>query len=970
MDQSRLALLLRTLYSTTDNTAIQEASSELNAWQQTMEAWGQADQLLSTPGLQAEFYYFFAQTIKTKIQFDMYQLQPNAFISLRDSVVQKLLSVAHNSAAKPTRRQLCLALADLTIQAVEMWETAIPDLVNLLQSEHPLELLEILKLIPEVTENLKLMTETGKRNLSRQHCLQYYSSVLELLNSKFAASSSPDVTELVLGCFLSWLKFDSPPIQYSLADSPVVNFCLAELNKVSATDLSVNDTAVEILVEIVESSASYRNRHQHNPLIELKVFPQISALCQSLLRANLEDFAFSDADSLKLITRLLVVTGEGMMNQISSEYLRNSRVQEFIVVVIKIFALRNIELSDTCCPFLEDFLQATAVPGRSEASNLHDTLFEATVVRMDVKTEPSFDGTDPFGSVDRDFFHFRSQSLVPLLYKLSRDFLSRAVGAERLVRGLIHNAVNGGSLSLQEAFAVAVKDQLSGVPEISASLQSATDFLIDSLPQWIDVSSIHSCSLVDAFRRRSLIAVVGSLPAYIKSEQQLFRAIDAVAQVLIRPVVVHRSLHVAAATAFRELCFHSHTRGMIVVNQNAIESITRLFSQTAGHLDMHEHSQVTEGITTVLSVCPEDNLFNSLISSMIMMPPIQTMQSARAAADVTNAGLAIDRLTAVVRSIAKMRPGSSRYNTVGDIVLRSMWPALAAAMETFRSEAELIEKACRLVKHTLRCVPDVFKQLLVPLGQLLVRDFNACQHSSYLYTAEVLVQEFGQDVDVREALTDLFSRLATDGGRIVQQRMTAQAFGQDSVDELIEDLFGMMERFLRYSPTIVVKSRAAVITVIGLVVPVFARITRRGTIEAVSAFTEEIFAGQWTHSVEIGTVTTDDVMAIRVALVEIAPVLVQELFSLLVTVCTRPMRHAIPSLLMTLHQFDENAFRNDWVIRGLQRVPASVMTDRDKQAAASTLCNPEDERAINACVEDILYRSELVGRRMRNEQGS
>ena len=109
-------------------------------------------------------------------------------------------------------------------------------------------------------------------------------------------------------------------------------------------------------------------------------------------------------------------------------------------------------------------------------------------------------------------------------------------------------------------------------------------------------------------------------------------------------------------------------------------------------------------------------------------------------------------------------------------------------------------------------------------------------------------------------------------------------------------------------------------------------------------------------------------MAIRAALIEIAPALVHELVALLVSVCTRPMRQAIPSLLMALNRFDESAFKNEWIVRGLQSVPANVMTDRDKQAAVIALSYPDDERTVNTCVEDILYRAELVGRRVRNEQ--
>jgi transportin-3 len=968
MDQQKLTQLLNALYSGSENASIQEASRQLNAWQQTSEAWSQADMILSSQGLPAEYYYFFAQTLKTKIQYDMYQLGDAGLISLRDSLIRKLLAVMHNSAAKPTRNQLCLALADLSIQAIEVWTNPITDFIQLLQADHLLELLEILKLMPEETENLKLMTENSKRNLSRQRCIENYYMILQFLDSRFSSGATPDIMRSILNCFLAWLKFDAPPIQYSMMDSPILNYCLSEINRISPNDLSVEEIEVDILSEVVGSASAYRSRSAHNPLVEVKIFPQISALSQVLLRTNLEQALMSDEESLKSLARLLVVTGEGIQPQIAASYATDARLQEFLMVLVRIFSLKNLSISDSIAPFFEDFINATVIPGRyGEVSVVHERLFEVITARIDIATEKTFNGSDPFDSVDSDFFHFRAKTLLPMLYTLSRDFFGRSAGAEKLVRGLIHNVVNSQSFTLQEAFALAVRDQLAGLSEPSASLVTAVDYLIESLMQWIDVSTIHSCNLIDAFRRRSFLALIGSLGNWIRTEAQLFKVIDSVAQVLIRPAVVHRSLHYAAAHSFREICFNRNSRNMIVSNAVAIESIAKLLSQTSAHLAMREQSEVTEGITSILSVCENDVLFCSLIRDTILIPLVQELETAKLAGDISKANAVVDRLTAVVRSLSKLRPGSPRSIVMEEIVTRAIWPTLSVAMEPFRAEADFAEKSCRLIKHCLRCVPESFKQLIVPVGQLLIRDFSSAQHSSYLYMAEVLAQEYGQEPDMRLALSELFSSLASEGVRITQQRMQATAFGADNVDELIEDLYGMIERFLRYCPTIVVKSRQALKAILDLLIPVYGRMRRAETIEAVSAFVEGMYSGEWTHTIDIGTVSNEEVMSIRSGLHTLAPALVQQLFVLLLSVCNRPMRQAIPSLLIAINGFDQAAFRSDWIVRGLQQIPASVMTDRDKQAALHALVNLDDERSLNNAVEDILYRAELVGRRMRNE---
>lgn len=970
MEQSKLASLLSTLYSSTDNASIQAASQQLNVWQQSSESWTQVDHLLSTPGLQTEFYYFFAQTLKTKIQYDMYQVPENSFLGLRDSIIQKLLALPESPAAKPARKQLCLAIADLAIQAIEVWNTAIPDLVNALEARNPRELFEILKLIPEETENLRLMTENGKRNLSRQKCLEYYYSVLELLGSKFQTCQNvSDLGESIMACFLAWLKFDSPPIQYALAESPILNYCLGTLSDIGSANMTTNETAIDVLIGIIETTSSYRQRSQHNPLIELKIFPSVSVVCKTLLQLDLTRALHSDENTLKTLTRLIVVTASGMMHAIAQKVPQDSQIQELILLIIRLLSLNHLEISESTCAFFEDFLEATVPSGHPQASLVHERLFETAIARMDIATEDSFNECDPFKSVDSDFLFFRSHGLCPLVSVLCRDFYGKPLGAEKILRGLIHHAVNtaGSSLTIKECFAYALKGQLYNVRDPSASLIEAVDFLIDSIQGWIDAGSIHSCSLLHAFWRRSLLALVGSLGPWVRTEPQLFRLIDAVAQVLIRPSVVHPALHVAAADSFQELCFNSHTKGMIAKNPGALQSVTKLFNQTVGHLALREHSQVTEGITSVLAACEDDGIFNTLLSNMILTPLLQSLESCRCAKDVGNCGIVVDRLMAVFRSLKKLRPGTSRFSTIGDLAVHSMWVSLAKAMEDFRSDSEFIEKACRLLKHTLRCIPCAFKQILVPLGQVIVRDFSIAQHSSYLYTAEILAHEFGQDPDTRFALSELFASLASEGARIAHQRMTSTQFGVDTVDELIEDLYGMIERFIRNSPTIVVKSRQALQAIITLLVPVFSRIRRSETIEAVSAFTEQLYHGEWTHGDDIGTVSNEDVIGIKRALFDIAPSLVMGLFDLLASVCSRTMRESIPSILMAINGFDHEHFRNDWLIRGLQRLPANVMTERDKQEAVVALCSLDDDRRVIRCVQDILYRAELVGRRVRNE---
>jgi transportin-3 len=976
MDSNQLSQLLTTLYTSTDNAAIQSASKVLNEWQQKPETWQQADSLLGTAGMQAEFYYFFAQTLKSKIQYDMYQLPATAYDSLRDSLVQKLLSLSTSSEARATRKQLCLAIADLVVQSAEVWPNSIPDLVNLLSVQHLPALLEILRLIPEEVENLKLMVESENRNRARFKCIEHYHSVLEFLNTTFRSGQSQD---LIIECFLAWLKFDSPPAQYSVGDSPMLQYCLEQLSSISKDNLAIEDVVVDTLAEVLRACTDYRSNHnQHNPLVERKIFPAIYTLVSVLSVINIEAELRSgsaEIESVKSIARLLAMTGEGMMLKVANEYNLSTeegrQVNQLVLVIIQLFSLPSVEVSETVLPFLEDFVKATApaLNAPKNPSAIHSKIFEAIVLRCAVTTEPSFDRSNPFDCVDSEYFYFRHSECLKLLYTVSRDFLGRSNALEQLVRGWIHQMTSSSDWAMQESFALCARDQIQiSLADPSQSLREAMDFLIDQIGSWINVDSIHNCSLIEGFRTRSLVAVVGALAGWAVTQSQILKLIDISAQVLLRPVVAHRAIHAAAAYALRDLCLNQHCRRILVESQaDVIQSIGRLFLQTVGHLPAKEHGVLTEGIVALVSAIPEDGLFVQVIGTMVLGPIVDAMNGA----DVASTGSTVDRATAVLRSLTRLERGTQRYTAIGDIITTRLWPSLASVMERFRSEEEFVEKSCRLLKHALRAVPEDYgKSLIVPIGQLLVRDFSQAQHSSYLYMAEVLAQEFGSDENVTQALGEMFDNLLGASTRVFETRLQSSSIiGQESAfDELTEDMFGMTERYLRYCPGIVIKS-GSLPKALSLVVHAFAKAKRRETMEALSAFVEQLYSGSWTHGTNVKAyITPADVGRVRDMLIQLAPVLVTEIFTLIVQVCSRAISDVVPSVLMVINHFDPDSFRSNWIVRGLSVVPSSIMTDRDKQAAVLSLSQLEDERTVQKCMEDLMYRAKVVERRMNNSQ--
>eukprot|EP00439_Symbiodinium_sp_Y106_P078622 s127_g17.t1 len=97
------------------------AEAFLTKFQQTPVAWEVSDKLLSAADVpMMEYRFFGAQTMRTKVQFDFYELPVESYGALRDSMlnhIDRFRAAEH----QPIHTQLAIALADLAIQMDNAW---------------------------------------------------------------------------------------------------------------------------------------------------------------------------------------------------------------------------------------------------------------------------------------------------------------------------------------------------------------------------------------------------------------------------------------------------------------------------------------------------------------------------------------------------------------------------------------------------------------------------------------------------------------------------------------------------------------------------------------------------------------------------------------------------------------------------------------------------------------------------------
>eukprot|EP00916_Digyalum_oweni_P000545 GHVL01001105.1.p1 GENE.GHVL01001105.1~~GHVL01001105.1.p1 ORF type:complete len:678 (-),score=139.04 GHVL01001105.1:301-2334(-) len=245
---AHVAQALAVFYGKFDSAQKKEAEIFLTNWQQQVEAWQICDQILcSDAEVEGYVSFFAAQTYRTKIQYDFYQLPTESYNNIKASLITHIQKFSKINAVL---QQLCLAIADLSVQLGKQWPTAVSDIVetfNTPNTSHVLILL--LQFLAEENENTKVMAEPGCRhshheilNSAAPHVLTHMSTI---------QPTTVDERVTILECFKAWLRiFRQPP---PLTD-PVIQMALKIIE--SSDDIEEIENAVDVVYQVIRSSHS------------------------------------------------------------------------------------------------------------------------------------------------------------------------------------------------------------------------------------------------------------------------------------------------------------------------------------------------------------------------------------------------------------------------------------------------------------------------------------------------------------------------------------------------------------------------------------------------------------------------------------------------------------------------------------------------------------------------------------------
>mmetsp|Transcript_88253 Transcript_88253/g.263153 ORF Transcript_88253/g.263153 Transcript_88253/m.263153 type:complete len:960 (-) Transcript_88253:318-3197(-) len=949
MEQALQAL--QALYSSADPGTITEANEWLTKFQQTPAAWQVSDQILSQADMPVQFRFFAAQTMRTKVQFDFYELPSESYGSLRDSLLNHI-DRFRAPECQPIHTMLAIALADLAIQMDAAWPNVIPVLFDRF-GQNPnsyATLLEVIRMLPEENMNFKLMTDTCKRQSSRERLQQATSQILQFLLT--LQCPTVQAKKKVLECFLSWIKFTN--LQASdIAQNPMIPECFKYVTEGG----ELSETATDIIIEVLRMSSLDLTFFQPVIQVILSLLGGLRSKFEALMAQGAEAALKTDQDGLLQICRIYVETGECLVPLIM-EQSTNAEVLSILEVILKCTDLPAQEIGSIPLDFWHHLANEVCRHPETDAKidqfqSVYVQLLSVMIRRCTVGA-----GQDPF-QADDDWVAYRRTLLS--LAEDCLEILTPNSALEHVLNSLQEGQHQGVAVQEAHFFCLTTVGAKAEVREGSVLWQ-----LIQSLPPLImqptqddtvEGSVLH-------FTKKTAIELLGHLWNWVKTRPEFLRsALEMISSLLLQAAppgsparVLERvkQTQQSASVAFKDICVNGRQH-----LQDLVPQLTQLYVSTMA-LPIRMHLYIVDGIGAVIAGIRQDDAFRGGLEQLAM-PLVSGLSSEREKPQVISEIL--DRLTMVMKQI-RVHQGSAKAASVGTLVSTVFWPLIRQTLAQHPGDPKVVEKSCRLLKHSMRCVPDLFKPSVSEVAATLVAAFQQHQHSSFLYSAEILANTYASDPEIVPVLTHLFHALSS----TALQCLIAAKDHLEEITELVEDFYGMFERYLRYAPMIVLEAPTLPPTLQLWSAVIF--IQQKDTIEAIIAFVEAVLgliaeAAKSQRFVDERRLRYGALL--RPHVLQVGPGFVEALFRLVAGVPTRYVQESIHCLLEGVRGAFPQEFPA-WLEAAFEQLPPSVASKAEQQKLGEQLVRGDGGQVYDA-VQDVCYRCEQVALRSRAGQG-
>ncbi|KAG8864387.1 Nuclear import receptor [Serendipita sp. 405] len=753
----KIVAALGVFATSTDKQQIASANEWLQDFQHTIEAWEVSSTLLMAADSPPPLKMFAAQTLKSKVVYDLNQLPSEQLPLLRDTLVSALQQFS--SGPRNTLVQISLALSSLAMQMPDWAPTAVQNLIETLGTtpDYVAGLLQFLAVLPDdVSTNTRIpVSDDEYRTRSQSLLTENCENVLNLLTMYITAQGiTPHIQKLVFEVLSSWVV--SGEVSASMVgQTPLFDSMFEAL----ATD-QLFDMAGDLLCDLIHET---QELDDNMPIVE-KIVPRLIAL-QPQLEADKED-----PDKLRLWCKIFCEAGETYRMLIVHH---TETFLPLVQAIAQCAASDDLDIAQLTFNFWYRLGQSLgkqrSIP--SDISKVYEAVLNTFIGHIHFPMDPestTAQDQDDF----RSFRHDIGDVLKDCCYVLGADFvLDRTYGilADALERGMSGNAVAwqeveaplfamralGGEIdwTQQNEKILKIMEVLPGLPA-HPRVRYAALMLISRYTPWVAKHPEHILSQL----------------TYITSSFQ-----DSDLEVVS-----------AAGHALKYLC--QDCRAHLVPY---LEQLYGFLATVGPKLMQEDRLAIYESIGWIISSMPRDIAANTLrkfavdIFSTIQVVPGQNATHAKVIID----GLEqLEQLLDVVGSFGEDLPPACETTAV------EVWAVMSDIIAQYGALPDICDRSTRVIRLGLQIFHRAALPLIPRLLESLTSRFENTGLASYLWAIGKVIQRFGleDDLPLKSAIQQTYELCTAKCTAIFTQ--SALRLHSDVVDDYLSIVTPLLEQ--------------------------------------------------------------------------------------------------------------------------------------------------------------------------------
>lgn len=784
-DPTQTALLaVQTLFQNPDNEEKKRANEWLSEFQHTSEAWQTCHAILTSPEAPTEARMMAAQTLRSKVVYDLDQLPKNSLPALRDSFLQSLQTFSSPSAPQGSRTivtQLCLALADLAFQMPE-WKNVVQEMTENFgtRAECVEMLLEFLKCLVEESENSRIPISNAEAKQRSGDLLTSQSRrILELLTMYVNAEGvTPRLHSLVFDTLRSWLQAGELDVNL-ISQSPLFAFAFESLS-----NISLFDSAVEVVCDMIHETQEV---HDNVGVVQL-IVPRVIGLGPSFRQA----VANEDDDAVRGFCRIFTEAGE-IYRQLILQH------AETFVPLVELLgecaAYHDLDIVPITFDFWWKLAEALAKEREKEENSLLSTLTPLLALYSKLQASltlhlrfPEEESSQTAEQRDdfRAFRHRMGDTLKDCCSVLGADVCMKTA-YDSVMAALQRSA------TWQEIEAPLFSIRAMGA-KVDPSDEHVLPLIMDMLPNLPRHPRIQYAAILVISRYTHWIAAHPQyLPFQLGYISEGFNIQEA-------------DVSLAAALAMKFMCQDCQEHLVPYLGQ------LHSFVTTAGlGLTNAEKMDVAEAIGFVIGSMSESDAAAAL--EKFTQPLLEQLQEAC----VRPLLLSRDELEPIIDVVQQLQsyiinitPLQSLPPTCTSSPAQ-IWQVIEALLGKYSSSYGVADHTTRLLRKGATFFPwDHMKALLPQMFTTSLASFDSSGHSCYIWLVERLIWSFGSQLQSLSGTPEAAELEAAIGNALERMTTSVKSFesqqGAVNIPDVIEDYVHAVETYLKKAPAVILQS--------------------------------------------------------------------------------------------------------------------------------------------------------------------